>query len=53
MPAIGDVGFDELQACVASIDTRTLSSVLAKLTMLGLVELSSGERYKRLTREIQ
>ena len=48
MPNDTSVVFDTLRELVPDLDSKTLTSALSRLCVLGLVDSLSGERYKKL-----
>ncbi|MBR6795224.1 MAG: DNA-processing protein DprA [Clostridia bacterium] len=47
MPKDKEVGFDTLCELLPSVDSKSLTTALSRLCVLGLVDSLSGERYKK------
>ncbi len=53
MPSDTELGFDALRELVPTLDSKTLTTALSRLCVLGLVDSLSGERYKKQEKNIQ
>ena len=48
MPSDGEIAFDALSDRIGTLDGKSITTALSRLSVLGLVESLSGERYKRV-----